>query len=329
MRQATDEGHRARGESERRRPAWLSSFIFASCLVPFAFGLQAPAAAQRRPKPPKPALSEKDARRAIASARGFALRESAVQVREVSAVVVVPVTVSAEVTVGVRLASVEDERVAQTSDIFRTKRRRALELRTGDRTWEEFEFIAAGLGDEAGVERARSWVEEMVTEFEARQRAAKGQAVEPLRRGPLTLKQLTSLGSSVIAELAVEVNFRLAREGRGRWQVTEVVFGDFASGDLGAVWQKVDARKAAHARADLEAVGAALERYRGARGSYVAADSEVVLMDHLSPSYIARVIRLDPWLRPYRYAGTRERFTLSSDGPDGKPGTPDDITHSR
>jgi hypothetical protein len=324
MKKAEGRGRKIEG---RRQSGTATGVLTAFCFLFSACCFSIPAAAQKRPKP---ALSEKDARRAIASAPGFALRESAVAVREVSAAGAVPVTVSAEVTLGVRLASVEDERVAQTSDIFKTKRRRALELRTGDRSWEEFEFIAAGLEDGGGgVERARSWVEELVTEFEARQRAAQGQAVEPLKRGPLTLKGLTPLGSSVVAELAVEANFRLAREGRGRWRVTEVVLGDFESGDLGVVWQKVDARKAARARADMEAVGAALERYRSERGSYVAAESEVVLMDHLSPSYLGRVIRLDPWLRPYRYAGTRERFTLSSDGPDGKQGTPDDVTFSR
>jgi Type II secretion system (T2SS), protein G len=293
------------------------------CLLLFALCLHAPAAAQKRPKP---ALSERDARRAIAAVPGFALRESAVRVREISAAGVAPVTVSAEVTLGVRLASVEDERAAQTSDIFRTKRRRAVELRTGDRSWEEFDFLAAVLAPES-VERARASVEELVTEFEARLRAAKGQAVEPLTRGPLTVKGLTSLGSSVVAELAVEATFRLVRE--GRWRVTEVLFGNFASGDVADLWRRVDARKAERVRADLAAVVDALERYRGERGFYVASDSEVVLMDHLSPFYIERVIRLDPWLRPYRYAGTRERFTLSSDGPDGKQGTPDDITLGR
>ena len=300
------------------RPA-ARALLNACCLLLSALCLSAPAAAQKRPKP---ALSERDARRAIAATSGFELRESAVRVREVSAAGTVPVTVTAEVTLGVRLASVEDERAEQTSDIFRTKRLRALELRTGDRRWEEFDFLAAGLGDAAAVERARAVVEEMVAEFAARQRAAEGQAVEPLQRGPLTLKLLTSFGSSTVAELAVELTFRLARE--GRWRVTGVGLGDFESGDLAAFWQKVDARKAERARADMQAVGAALARYRGERGHYVASDSEVVLMDHLSPFYLTRVVRLDPWLRPYRYAGTRERFTLSSDGPDGQQGTPDD-----
>ena len=301
----------------------IKNCLAAFCLLLSAFCL--PSAAQKRPKP---ALSERDARRAIAAAPGFALRESAVRVREVSAAGSSPVSVVAEVTAGVRLAWVEDERAAQDGGIFKRKRWRAAEFRTGDRSWEEFDLIAPVLGA-GSVESARAAVEELVTEFEARQRASQGQAVEPLTRGPLTVKQLSALGSSVVAELSVVATFRLAREGRGRWRVAELLFGDFTTGDLNTLWRRVDAGKAERARAELETVRAALERFRQERGFYVVADSEVVLMDHLSPSYLGRVVRLDPWLRPYRYAGARDRFTLSSDGADGRPGTPDDVTLNR
>ncbi|HWS53484.1 MAG TPA: type II secretion system protein GspG [Pyrinomonadaceae bacterium] len=273
-------------------------------------------------------MKQGDARKAIAAAPGFALRESAVVVRGVSAEGVAPVEVAADVTVGVRLARVEDERAEQDSMLFRRKRWRAVEFRTGDRSWEEFDFAASVFGAEA-VEPARAAVEELVAEFEARLRESKGRPVEPLSRGALTVRQLTALGSSVVAELGVAATFRLARPARGRWRVNEILLGDFTTGDLEAAWRRADAVKAERARADLETVRAALERFRGERGFYVISDSEVVLMDHLNPAYVERVIRLDPWLRPYRYAGTRDRFTLSSNGPDGKPGTPDDLTLSR
>jgi len=41
------------------------------------------------------------------------------------------------------------------------------------------------------------------------------------------------------------------------------------------------------------------------------------------------VLRLDPWNQPYQYQGERDRFTLSSSGPDRKSKTADDITVSR
>ena len=73
-------------------------------------------------------------------------------------------------------------------------------------------------------------------------------------------------------------------------------------------------------------------RPRGAdrreRGAFVVSDRESVLIDHLSPHYLTRVIRVDPWHRPYHYEGQQERYSLRSLGPDGKPNTPDDIVVS-
>ena len=73
----------------------------------------------------------------------------------------------------------------------------------------------------------------------------------------------------------------------------------------------------------------ALEAFRRERGFYVVAEDTVVLQDYLSPLYAKRVIRLDPWHKPYRYAGTQTSYTLASDGPDGKPNTADDVTLTR
>lgn len=323
MKDSREAGGLRLGACKKQAPRPLASVFL--CVLLSALCLAPSAGAQKRPRP---ALSEKDARRAIAAAPGFALREGAVRVREVSAAGAVPVTVLAEVTAGARLAWVEDERATQDGGVFKRKRWRAVEFRTGDRNWEAFDLVAAAL-DPQSVEPARAALEELVTEFETRQRQSKGAAIEPLTRGPLTVKQLSALGSTVVAELTVEATFRLAREGRGRWRVSEILLGDFASGDPGSVWRRVDARKAERAREELEALRAGLERFRQERGFYVVSDSEVVLVDHLSPAYIGRVVRLDPWLRPYRYNGARDRFTLSSDGADGKQGTPDDVTLSR
>jgi hypothetical protein len=75
----------------------------------------------------------------------------------------------------------------------------------------------------------------------------------------------------------------------------------------------------------MELIAKALEKFHRERGFYVISDSQAVAIDHLSPRYLAYVIRLDPWHQPYKYQGERDRFTLSSAGPDGKPDTPDDI----
>src|SRR5947209_14489336 len=261
-RQTAGAGNRWRRVAARRNPGFeISNFKSqipasraACCFLPpapavclllllSAFCLLAsPARAQKRPKP---ALKEGEARRAVAATPGFMLKKSAVKVKEVGADVAETVSVVAEVKEAVRFAQVEDERVPQTAGVFKQKRWRAVEFRTGDRSWEEFDFLAAPLGAER-LEAARHALEELVTEFEAQQNAnkdkddgenegkqdgdakgkdeskregkgknknkSKGKSGEPLTRGPLTIKQLNALVSSAVAEVVVEATFRLAKD---------------------------------------------------------------------------------------------------------------------
>lgn len=339
----------------------LTTRAVAALVVAFAVCLfAAGASAQKRPKP---ALKEKDARRVIALTPGFALRTGAVKVKEVSPAGTSPVKISAGVTVAFRLVRVEDESVPQTGGLFKVKRWRAAEFRTGDRAWEEFDLDAESVGVER-VEAARRALEGLATEFEAQQskvgagweatareaedeaaRAAEAgakkkkekekkdepakKAAEPLTRGPLTIKQLSLMGSSAVAEVEVAASFTLSKDARGKWRVTSVEVGGETLSDLGTLWRTIDERKAARARADLAEMREALEAFRRERGFYVVGEDSVVLLDHLSPHYAKRIIRLDPWHNPYRYAGTTAAYTLASDGPDGKRGTADDVTLSR
>jgi type II secretory pathway pseudopilin PulG len=350
-----DESGVVRSHVTRRLRFCLLTFIF--CLLVF------PTLAQKKPKP---ALSEKQARVSIAAAPGFKLKPGAVKIKEISPAGTSPVTVTAEVTEAFRLASVEDERVEQDTGVFKKNRLRAVEFRTGDRTWEEFDYLSATLGAER-LEAARTAIEELADEYAARQASIKNKgeaesaganksgegaektggeengagkkdkskkkddkkaSVEPLTRGPLTIKSLSSLGSSEVAEVAVEATFTLSKDARGGWVVSEVSFGGGPGVDLSALWPSVNSQKAERARAELSTVRDALEAYRRERGFYVVAEDSVVLMDHLSPRYIKRIVRLDPWHNPYRYTGTTDSYTLASDGPDGKPDTADDVTIS-
>ncbi len=317
---------KAKGKSEDALRARNFSITFAFCLLTFAFCLlSAPVAAQKRPKP---ALKQSEARKAIAATEGFGLKTGAVKILEIGPAGSTPVSVSAQVTEAFHLAWVEDENVVQTSDLLKTKRWRAVEFRTGDRAWEEFDSLADAAGAER-VEAARSAIEALVTEFEARVRESKGKSVEPLTRGPLTIKSLSGMGSSAVAEVVVSATFHLSKDERGRWRVSEVVFGDETLSDLATLWQKTNARKAAFARTELSTLRDALEAFHAERGFFVVAKDSVVLLDHLNPRYLKHVIRLDPWHNPYRYEGTESSYTLASDGPDRKPNTSDDVTLTR
>jgi plasmid stabilization system protein ParE len=301
-------------------------FLFAFCLLPFALYLLAPDAFAQ--KKPKPALKQSEARKVIAATPGFSLRTGAVKILEIGPAGSGPVSVSAEVTEALRLAWVEDESAPQTGGVFKRKRWRAVEFRTGDRAWDEFDSFAEAVGTER-VEAARRAIEELVTEFDARARESKGKSIEPLTRGPLRINQLSAMGSTAVAEVVVASTFHLSKDARGHWLVSEVVFGDEVISGLDSIRRNVNTRKAALARTDLSTLRDALEAFRAERGFYVVAKDSVVLLDHLSPRYLKQIIRIDPWHNAYRYEGTSASYTIASDGPDGKPNTSDDVTLAR
>jgi hypothetical protein len=95
------------------------------------------------------------------------------------------------------------------------------------------------------------------------------------------------------------------RTGNHEWVRPEILI---ASGDEA---------KNIQAREEMDAIKRALAKFRNERESYIASDSHAVLIDYLSPRFLSRVIRHDPWGEPYRYSGERDNFTLRSLGAVG------------
>jgi len=147
------------------------------------------------------------------------------------------------------------------------------------------------------------------------------------------IKDLSSLDlplgseSSALIESSIQVDFRLARDTSG-WRVTQFKSGNREWTNLDTFAAALNDAKRANATSDLAIIANALIDFRRQRGSFVVSDKESVLIDHLSPRYLTRVIRVDPWHRPYQYDGAQDRFSLRSLGPDGKPNTPDDVVVS-
>ncbi len=140
------------------------------------------------------------------------------------------------------------------------------------------------------------------------------------------IKDISTSGNSAIVVAQVETAFRLVKGDNDKWRVAEIRTGDRRWEDVDTLMKALNVEKAARARAELESIATALESYRRERGAYLESKSEAALIDHLSPHYLARVIRIDPWHQPYEYAGSRTSFVLRSSGPDGKPNTADDVT---
>ena len=138
-----------------------------------------------------------------------------------------------------------------------------------------------------------------------------------------------SLGaeSSALVTALIQVDFRFVREAR-RWRVAEFKSGNRDWVSVAGIPAAMDQIKRTEAAEELSTIAKALGDFRRDRGYFVVSKSESVLIDHLSPKYLARVIRIDPWHRPYHYEGRQDRYSLRSAGPDGKPHTADDVVVS-
>jgi hypothetical protein len=210
------------------------------------------------------------------------------------------------------------------------------EIRTAPDRWERLEVIARAANVEvpagecdAPSELARSKMDTELTTKRARCLVAALLGVS-LPSDDVRIKEISPFGlalgseSTALVTALVRVDFRLARDA-GVWHVTEFKSGRRDWVSVANLPAAIDAVKRSAATDDLSTIAKALGDYRRDRGYFVVSDKEAVLIDHLSPRYLARVIRVDPWHRPYQYEGQQDRYSLRSLGPDGKPNTPDDV----
>ena len=268
-------------------------------------------------------LSAKNARKAITRMAGFELTNGAVKVKTISNAGVT----AAEVTASIR-------------SVFRLEkdsqgRWRVAEIRTGPNSWESIDAIARALGTSLDLQECNS------SEPPARAAAIEpsvkrvrcllgnlfgiqvpSDAVRIQEVAPFSIPLASQPSTTVVAWIQVEA--RLMNESSG-WKVTELRTGNRDWLKVEPLLAALNHRKRETAHAELTTIAQALERFRSERGSYLVSDNQAAAIDHLSPRYLARVIRVDPWKQPYTYQGQRDRFTLSSSGPDRKEATADDI----
>lgn len=268
-------------------------------------------------------LTAKQARKALTRMAGFELKSSSVRVKSVSPGNAGEAEVSAEIKTTFKFAQDQQGRW------------RVAEIRTGQDHWEEIEPIANALGTQVATDGcvapdppARGSM--AIDPSAKRARCLLGSllgvetpsdAVRIQEIGPMSVP-LSQAVATVVAW--VKVGARLIN-GKTGWRVSELRTGTRDWVKLEPLVAALDEEKRKKARAEMESIAQALEKYRKDRGFYVVSDSQAVAIDHLSPRYLAQVIRVDPWHQPYKYLGDRDRFLLRSAGPDGKPDTSDDI----
>jgi hypothetical protein len=269
-------------------------------------------------------LSPKQARKVMTRIPGFELKSSAVRVKSISASSGSSAEVSAEIRTVFKFATDKQGKW------------RVAEIRTAQDRWEDIDLIARALkaqiieadcnaldppmrgklAVDPSVKRARCLLGSLLG-AEVPSDAIRIQEVDPM---PIPLASQPS--ATVVAWVRVEARLKSDKSG---WHAAELRTGNHDWVRLEPLIGAVNEEKQMRARGDLDLIARALEKFRKDRGFYIVSDKQAVAIDYLSPRYLARVIRVDPWHQPYLYLGERDHFTLRSAGPDGKADTPDDI----
>lgn len=246
----------------------------------------------------------------------------------------------------VRIKSISDSgsKVQATAEILATFRLapngqglwRPVEVRTGPNRWESLQLLSSSPDVESAATHcdisSNNRAPEPTTK-RARCVIAALLGVQ-LPSDAVRIKSvdasLFSFGStpSSVVEALITVDVRFERAEGKNWTVSGLRTGSRDWVDVQALISAANEEKSKRARANLQEMARALEKFRSERNSYVVSDSHAVLIDHLSPRFLREVIRLDPWNRPYQYRGDSASFTLMSTGPDGKENTSDDIALS-
>lgn len=271
-------------------------------------------------------LSQKQARTAITKIAGMSLPSSAIRVTGVSS-----------------SSDSSGEAAAQLQLIFRVTRDEAglwrlREIRTGEARWDDIDLIAAAAN--INQERDSCHLKDEYQKFHSesdltpkRARCLVGSffAVS-FPSDAVRIKNISSMGlgsePSALVVALLDANFKLTRDKSG-WRVVELRTGNRGWVNVDSVPATLDSLRRAKTSEELTVIASALDAYRRERGAFVVSDKHPVLIDHLNPRYLRRVIRVDMWQRPLHYQGTQDHFTLRSFGPDGKENTPDDIVVSR
>jgi hypothetical protein len=132
-------------------------------------------------------------------------------------------------------------------------------------------------------------------------------------------------GGDAVIQARVKTAFRVEKV-QGRWVVREVKIGTHQWEKLDTLLQALDRVKGDQTRGKLDRISAAMAEYVRKNGRLPEFKNFIQLSDALYPLYMNEIIRNDAWDRPFsaeRLDGQTARIT--SMGPDGKAGTPDDI----
>jgi hypothetical protein len=154
-------------------------------------------------------------------------------------------------------------------------------------------------------------------------------AAGPLEKEDVEVWKMTRVGGSeAIAETRLNTAFRLEKV-NGEWIVREVRIGHGQWEKVTNLEEALQSAKIEETQEMLNRIAAAALKYCEITGNLLVFKDFVDLSDQLSPKYLTPLIRLDAWRQPLTAeCPNADSILLRSAGPDGKLGTPDDLTRT-
>jgi hypothetical protein len=133
--------------------------------------------------------------------------------------------------------------------------------------------------------------------------------------------------TQAIAEATITLAFQFKRDNpNAEWRIQAVRLGDRDWISLDELLAGINEGRKRATTDSMQKIAEAVEKFRAANGSLPDARDIVGLTDVLSPRYMNELVREDGWGKPILYEVTGPTaFRLTSDGPDGRRGTADDI----
>jgi hypothetical protein len=140
---------------------------------------------------------------------------------------------------------------------------------------------------------------------------------------------IQATSGQAIVQTRVPAAFRLEKV-RGEWAIREVKIGNNPWERLERILAVLHRLNGEETQKMLEQVASALDKYCRKNGRLPDFSDYVSLSDALNPEYLSPLIRLDSWEQPLVAVRiSSSQVQLISAGPDGKVGTPDDISLAR
>jgi hypothetical protein len=169
----------------------------------------------------------------------------------------------------------------------------------------------------------------------ASQKLSEGKATDKIRElgflqsqgKDLKVQKIIQSGSDqAVAEVTLQLAFRLSR-GKGQdWGVSAIRLGDRDWIDAATFLTMLNEIRTRQTRESLERLQEGIRNYHQKTGVYPPATNIVKLTDLVFPNYMAELIRDDAWNRPLAVKSREDHSVeITSSGPDGILGNSDDI----